>query len=651
MLAAPDGGRLADGAGFSYEYKYDGYRCLARRSASGTTVLSSRNGNDLTAEFEAVARVLTAWPGGPAVVLDGELVALDEAGHPDFGLMQQRRGQFQRGHPAPGEPALADIPVRYLLFDLLWLAGEPLLSRPYRERRWLLEQLPLPAGGPVSVAPAFGHDQLAALGLTPAELLRRAEDAGYEGLVAKSRDGRYHPGRRSPGWLKHPLVHTQEVIVCGWRPGKGRATGMVGGLLLGAHDPATDELIYLGDVGTGLTDRERRDLLTRLRGLERPDAPFAAPVPRADALRAHWVEPTLVGEVEYRRFTPGEGRLRHTSWRGLRADKAPAEVLLPEPAGRPPHGPPLHHPPAAPGQDAPHGAAGSHGPAGADGAPGRTPPGEQRRISVRVGERTLTLSDLDMSVYPDGFGKAEVIDYYRQVAPVLLPQLAGRPVTLVRFPHGVGGGAVVGPRRVPGWVRAGPMIDDLPGLVWAANLAALELHVPQWTLTASGTRRSPDRLVLRLAPGPAAGVAECCRVAERLRGLLAADGLDPVATSLGPAGLLLHCGIRTRGAHRVAGYAGSVGTRLAGLVPELVGTGAVLVDTGGNDPAVTTITPYSLCVGDRPVVATPVTWDEVRGCHRVDGLAFTPEQAVRRIGELGDLAARTATARAPLPGS
>jgi bifunctional non-homologous end joining protein LigD len=219
-----------------------------RVAADGAMALTSRNGNDLTDEFAVLAGGLGEALGGRAAVLDGELVVLNEAGQPEFGLMQERRGRYQQGFP------VADEPVLYVVFDLLHLGDTRLLTETYDHRRALLEQLDLPHPERITVSPAFTHATLIQLGLTPGDLLERAAAAGYEGLVAKRRTSRYQPGQRTLEWRKHPLIHTQEVVVCGWRPGKGRRADTIGALLLGAHDAAAGDLLYVGNVGTGFTE-------------------------------------------------------------------------------------------------------------------------------------------------------------------------------------------------------------------------------------------------------------------------------------------------------------------------------------------------------------------------------------------------------------
>ncbi|GAB3480331.1 non-homologous end-joining DNA ligase [Amycolatopsis cihanbeyliensis] len=301
------------------------------------------------------------------------------------------------------------------------------------------------------------------------------------------------------------------------------------------------------------------------------------------------------------------------------------------------------------------------------------------RIDVDVDGRRLTLSNLDKVLYPaDGFTKREVIDYYRRVAPVILPHLIGRATTFLRYPDGVDGQQFYEKdvsRHAPDWVRTArlansssrggsevndhPVIEDLPTLIWAANLAALELHVPQWTVGSRGARRNPDRLVFDLDPGPPATVVECCRVAERLRAVLAEDGLTAYPKTSGSKGMQVYCAVRTRQPERTSEYARAVAEALAGESPDEVVArmaraarpGKVFIDWSQNNPAKTTVAPYSLRGREQPTVSTPVTWDEVRGCTSVAELTFTAEDVPSRVERLGDLFGGLAGARAALPSS
>lgn len=662
MLAKPDGGRLREGPEWAYEYKLDGYRACMRIAADGTTILTSRNGIDFTDEFPALAGVLTEALDGRSAVLDGEVVVYNDAGQIDFGMLQERRGRYQthRSSVRREEP-FEDVPVRFLAFDLLRLGGVSLLAEPYEERRRRLTRLPMPDPFRVEVVRGFTFTDLAADRRTPRHLLDHVKASGHEGLIAKLRTAAYTPGRRSDAWAKHPLIQTTEVIVCGYRPGQGRLHGRMGGLLLGAHDPDTGDLVYIGDVGTGFTEAERGRLQARLDALERKRQPFAVAPPRADTARAQWVKPVLVGEVVFRQFTRGAGRLRHTSWRGLREDRHPADVLAPR----------RETPSAAEPRTSDH--------ANAEPAVEERPvasPMRGTKITVQAGERRLTLSNLDKVLYPDGFTKGEVVNYYSHIAPILLPHLARRPVTFIRFPDGVGGEQFFEknvPHGAPEWLptvriaRSGTrgtgepikyaLLDELAAVVWAANMAALELHVPQWTVGDDGARRPPDRLVFDLDPGPGTSIVHCCRVAERLRDALAEDGLSPLAKTSGSKGMQLYCAITTGDPAAPSAYAKKIAQRLARETPDRVTavmakaqrTGRVFIDWSQNNPAKTTVAPYSLRGRDRPTVSAPVTWDEVRACRRATQLVFTADDVLDRVGEYGDLLADLDAARAALP--
>ena len=208
--------------------------------------------------------------------------------------------------------------MSFYAFDVLHLDGESLLGASYDDRRARLATL-APADR-VLVPPSFTD-------VDGDQMLAVARQHGLEGVVAKRRAGRYEPGRRSPGWVKTALVRTQEVLVGGWTAGEGRRTATFGSLLLGAYD-AAGALRYLGHVGTGFSDAVLVGLMTRLRPLARPTSPFDEVVPREHARKARWVEPVLVGEVEYRLVTR-DGRLRHAAWRGLRPDRSPESVRMP----------------------------------------------------------------------------------------------------------------------------------------------------------------------------------------------------------------------------------------------------------------------------------------------------------------------------------
>lgn len=289
---------------------------------------------------------------------------------------------------------------------------------------------------------------------------------------------------------------------------------------------------------------------------------------------------------------------------------------------------------------------------------------EPEKVPVEVEGRQLILTNLAKVLYPEpGFTKAQVIDYYLRVAPVLLPHLAGRPLTLKRYPDGVTGQyfyAKHAPDHRPGWVEtvrlpsAGSrsrstsvrylLCGDLPTLIWTANLAGLELHTPMWRLPRVG---HPDLLMFDLDPGPPAGIVQCCTVAQLLRPLLTEHGLDPLAKTSGGKGLQLVAAITGLTSEQASQLALELAERLASAHPDLVVSrmtrtlrpGKVLVDWSQNNAAKTTVAPYSLRAMPQPTVSTPVTWDEIGACRQPGDLVFTSDDVLARVADRGDLLA------------
>ena len=296
---------------------------------------------------------------------------------------------------------------------------------------------------------------------------------------------------------------------------------------------------------------------------------------------------------------------------------------------------------------------------------------KRTEVPVEVDGRVLTLVNLEKVMYPrTGTTKAEVLNYYAQVAPVLLPHLADRAVTRIRWPHGTGDASFFEknvPAGTPSWVRTVtvpttgsrtgsgedgeltfPVIDSLATLTWLANLAALELHVHQWTVTRTGRPRNPNRLVVDLDPGDPAGLGECSQVALLVRERLAADGLDCVPVTSGSKGLHLYAGLDGRRTHeQVRDYAKAIAEELEEQSPKLVVSqmtkarrgGKVFLDWSQNTGSKTTISPYSLRGRELPTVAAPRTWAEVEAGAEdpfaLEHLRF--EEVLERVAEQGDL--------------
>lgn len=306
-------GDLPTGEGWIYEVKWDGMRALAFVDGPRLRVQSA-NERDVTVSWPELAGLPDALPAASAL-LDGELVATDDDGRPSFGRLQQR---MHISNPAEALRRAAEVPVTYVVFDLLHLDGHDLTSLPLADRRRLLDQLLEPR--PSWHLSPF-HDDGAAL-------LAAADERGLEGVVAKRLDSLYEPGKRTRTWRKVKVRRRQEMVVGGWLPGEGNRSGGIGALLVGYHDQAGDgrPLRFAGRVGTGFTDAERARLTSLLDPLTSDECPFDPPPPRTDVARgATWARPELVAELAFAEWT-GDARLRHPSYLGLRTDKAAADV-------------------------------------------------------------------------------------------------------------------------------------------------------------------------------------------------------------------------------------------------------------------------------------------------------------------------------------
>jgi bifunctional non-homologous end joining protein LigD len=586
MLATPADG-VPRGDGWLFEVKWDGYRALCRL-AGGEADLRSRTGKDLTERFAPIARALPRALRTPDCVVDGEVCALDSAGRPSFSAMQQGSGTLV-----------------IELFDLLELEGEALVDLPLTERRKRLEPLVAGRSGTVRFSEAFEDGEA---------LLAAAVDQGLEGIMAKRADSRYLPGKRTRDWLKVKARPQQELVIAGYTKGAGRRAGTFGALVLAVERGG--ELVWAGNCGTGFSDAESERLLARLRPLERKTSPLAV-VPRMPRVRAEdvvWVSPKLVAEVEFAEWTH-DGRLRAPSYKGLRDDKPPGEVHQ----ERPPE------------------------------------------TEVRRGSRVLRLSNLDKVFWPDeGITKGDLLDYYRRVAAALVPHLRGRPFTMKRYPDGIEGGHFFqkdAPSHMPDWIRrepfpassrdgkrtrmiSYPLVDDELALLWMVNMGCIDMNA--WYSRVDRPDR-PDFVLFDLDPADDVGFPETVRVAQLVRELLDAVGLQSFPKTSGSDGIHVLVPVARRHTYEdTRSFSALVAGTLARTHPGLVTTEwarrkrrGVLIDSNQNRQGATIASVYSVRPQPGAPVSAPLRWEELT--EDVQPGDFTMEVVLDRLERDGDV--------------
>jgi bifunctional non-homologous end joining protein LigD len=634
---------------WSFEVKWDGVRAIAY-AQPGRLRLESRNLNEITATYPELRGILDDL-GMSEAVLDGEIVAFDYSDpthpKPSFERLQRR---MHVSSPAAVRRLAASVPVVYAIFDLLYLDGRSLMALPYAERRARLEALEL--GGRAWRVPA-AHPGAGK------QLFDATREQGLEGVVAKRLDSRYEPGGRSGAWLKVKHTLRQELVIGGWLPGEGRRAERIGALLMGYY--RGDDFIYAGRVGTGFTDKLLSELEARLGPLRRNSSPFTTgpKLPR----NAVFVEPRLVAEIEFREWTV-DRVMRAPSFKGLRQDKPAREIVLEEvadadtsstvEAGAAPNA-------ARTAPDAP-----LNSPEALFDAVERLADGS---LAVQTDARRLKISNWDKVLFPEtGFTKGDLVAYYARIAPVLLPHLRDRPLTLKRYPNGVEAKYFYekqSPSHRPEWVQTArigsidyTLAQDRPALIWLANLADVELHT---SLSLARASEQPTMLVFDLDPGPPAGLVECCEVAQVLHGLFAQLGVESFAKTSGSKGLQVYVPLNVSVSYeQTKPLARRIAELLEQRMPELVVSrmtkrlrpGRVLVDWSQNDAHKTTVTVYSVRARARPTVSTPVTWEEVARCREARDeqlLTFEVDQVLARAGGQGDLFAPVLSRKQKLP--
>ncbi|HEV2148187.1 MAG TPA: DNA ligase D [Longimicrobiaceae bacterium] len=636
-MLATSGTEAPEGAGWTFEPKYDGIRVLAFATPDAA-VLLTRNGNDKARQFPEAAeaaRALAAEAERP-VVLDGEVVAVSGGRAGRFGELQGRMHledarEIRRG--------AEEAPVSLVAFDLLVDGDEVLLAEPWTERRAALEAL---LGGRATERLWLGETEA-----DPDALARRARAEGWEGIVAKRTDAAYEPGRRSSAWRKLKLENTQEFVVGGWTEPRNTRQH-IGALLLGYYDPA-GKLVYAGHTGTGLTRAGLADMARRLRPLERKTPPFSSR-PQTNQ-PAHWVTPRVVVEVRFNEWT-ADGKLRQPVFRGVRDDKDPKEVVR-EPVG----GAPAPEPPASAKQKRRGRRAAGRGAADV----------VEQVAAVREGggdgvlelpEGRLEVSSLGKTFFPrPKRTKGDLLDYYARMSDLVLPAMQDRPLVLRRFPDGIRGEAFYqqsAPESVPPGVRVEALVSEegepqrrfvggnLATLLYTVQLGAVSYD--PWH-SRVGRLEFADYTILDLDPGPGAGFRTVVQVARWIREELDGFGLHGALKTSGSSGLHVYLPLPPKTPLEAATLVAQiVATRVAALHPEAATVermtrrrpkGTVYVDYLQNILGKTVAGVYAVRAKPGATVSTPLRWDELT--DDLDFRAFTIDTVPERVAEVGDL--------------
>lgn len=561
---------LPTSGAWSWEMKFDGYRVLARIDGSEVRLMT-RNGHDWTGRMPSLARAVAAL-ALPSGWIDGEIVVADEKGIPDF---QRLQNAF--------DSARTDDIV-YYAFDLPYCAGFDLREVPLRERRALLREW---LDAHPSERVRFSDDFTAA----PDSLLRSACELGMEGLIGKRTDASY-VSRRSSSWIKLKCRNRQEFVIGGYTDPQGSRSSF-GALLLGVHDDA-GALRYAGKVGSGFDETSLRELYAQLEARKTTNSPFAQ---RVRERGAHWVRPDLVAEVSFTQWT-ADGRIRHSVFHGLRDDKPAAEV-------------------------------GVERPRDAGTLPGVGPAADARAQRLLAGVR---ISNPERVIDPGtGITKLDVVRYYAQVAPTMMPHLKRRPVALVRAPEGIGGQRFfqkhASTSAMPGVRSLDPEYDPgeealievatEKGLVTAAQMNTIEFHT--WNATTRAIE-APDRMIFDLDPGEGVAWPAVREAAQLVRTLLDELELQSFLKTSGGKGLHVVVPLAPKHAwDTVKGLSKAIVVHLARTLPDRFVArsgpknrkGRIFADFLRNGRGATTVAAWSTRSRPGIGVSVPVSWDEL----------------------------------------
>jgi bifunctional non-homologous end joining protein LigD len=682
MLASPAKGDPPTGDDWIFEPKYDGIRIIALARPEGVALIT-RNGHDKARGFPDIASRLRelAQKVDGNVVLDGEIVALDAKGDP--GRFQNLQGRMHVIDEATVVQLATEVPTAYVVFDILVDGEELLIEEPWHVRRKRLESVlkKSPAAVKRVVRPSAYAKGSAN------EMLDEAHERRWEGVMAKRKEARYEPGRRTRSWLKLKLENQQEFVIGGWTEPRNTREHF-GTLLVGYYDDA-GKLVYAGHAGGGFSSKMLAEIGAKLRKIERPTSPFSTKPDTNE--KPHWVEPRYVAEIKFNEWTAG-GHLRQPIFLGLRDDKDPRDVVR-EPPAREPTGPRKgdgnndfkddfdsdFNGDANRGKRRSNSRSNSRNNSRNNSRSSAGPVIQQLRgnptaanASIEIDKDTrLELTNLGKVFFPvPKFTKGRLLEFYAEISPYLLPALDGRPLVLKRYPNGIGNEAFYqqkAPDKVPPGIRVEEVADDgietqrrliggsLATLLYIVQLGAISTD--PWHSRVDSVAE-PDYSIVDLDPGPKATFKRVIKVARWVKEELDELGLHGVVKTSGASGMHVVLPMP-------AGATYEISRTLAELVARRVNEkhpkettvhrwvkgrppDAVYVDYLQNIRGKTVASVYSARAEPHASVSTPLKWSEVT--DDLDPRDFTVETLPKRLKRVGDLWALGMRRKNHLPG-
>jgi bifunctional non-homologous end joining protein LigD len=614
--------------GWLYEVKWDGYRALAYLK-NGKVELRSRNNKSFNEKFYPLYETFSQWDMN--AIIDGEIVVLKENGMADFAALQNWRSE-------------ADGQLMFYAFDILWLEGKDLMQLPLNERREILGKI-IPAEGSIRLSETFNA--------TGEEFFKLANDMGLEGIIAKKSDSLYKPDSRSKEWLKIKTEKQQEVVIGGYTINENTSK-LFSALLLGVYEGK--EFRFAGVVGTGFTNKLQQEIVDKLEPYKTPKCPFSEEPdlskpsrfrPNPPKAKVVWVKPKLVAEISYRELTDDQA-IRHPSFRGLREDKTPSEVKWER---------------ALPIQKIVE----KKKPSAMEAKLIRSPKKAERKTLLNPSEETQTrvinghelkFTNLSKVYWPkDGITKRDMLNYYYQVAPYMLPYMKDRPQSLNRYPNGISGKSfyqkdVTG--KVPDWIELFPyhsedddrdknflVCTNEASLLYIASLGAIEMN--PWSSRVQKPDH-PDWCVIDLDPSAKNTFDQVIEAAKVTKKVLDEADIDCYCKTSGSTGLHIYIPLGAK-------YTYEQSKEFARIIVKIVQSelpsfttierqvnkrrGKMYLDFLQNRPQATLATTYSVRPKPKASVSTPLYWEELKKGLKIQD--FTIRNVPARLQKEGDI--------------